>query len=242
MPTTAGELPPPTARDDVAFLSRVIDTVVGRLCGDPRRVYATGHSGGGRMTSALACRIADKLAAVAPNAGLRAGRPDPDDPTVPEVEDCEPQRPLPVLTFHGQQDMTNPYTGNGDLRWGYTVPVALQTWARIDGCRRGPNATPVSANVTRLAYTQCRDGVSVELYRVANGGHTWPGSDGPPHGGGLVDDRDRRVADHVGLLRALSPAPVSAGAASKMSIASAPTIDWSQARSSGSSVPARRRA
>lgn len=186
VPTTAGELPPPTARDDVAFLSRVIDTVVHKLCADPRRVYATGHSGGGRMTSALGCRIADKLAAIAPNAGLRAGRPDPDDPTVPEVEDCEPSRPLPVLTFHGQQDTTNPYTGNGDLRWGYTVPLALQTWARLDGCRRGPSPTPVTANVTRLAYTHCRDGVSVELYRVTNGGHTWPGSDGPPHGGGLV--------------------------------------------------------
>ena len=127
-----------------------------------------------------------KIAAVAPNAGLRAGRPDPDDTSVPEVEDCEPERPMPVLTFHGQQDVVNPYTGNGDLRWGYTVPVALQTWARIDGCRRGPNATPVSENVTRLAYTHCRDHVSVELYRVANGGHTWPGSNGPPHGPGLV--------------------------------------------------------
>ena len=36
---------------------------------------------------------------------------------------------MPVLTFHGQQDVVNPYLGNGDLRWGYTVPVALQTWA-----------------------------------------------------------------------------------------------------------------
>ena len=186
VPTTAGQLPPPTARDDVQFLSRVIDVVTQRLCGDPRRVYATGHSGGGRMTSALACRLAGKVAAVAPNAGLRAGRPDPDDTSVPEVEDCEPERPMPVLTFHGQQDVVNPYNGNGDLRWGYTVPVALQTWARIDGCRRGPNATPISENVIRLAYTHCRDGVSVELYRVANGGHTWPGSNGPPHGPGLV--------------------------------------------------------
>jgi polyhydroxybutyrate depolymerase len=186
VPTTAGQLPPATARDDVAFLSRVIDVVAERFCTDTRRTYATGHSGGGRMTSALACRIAGKLAAVAPNSGLRAGRPDPDDPSVPEIEDCRPQRPVPVLTFHGQEDVVNPYLGNGDLRWGYTVPVALQTWARLDGCERGPQANVVSANVTRLAYTQCRDDVSVELYRIANGGHTWAGSTGPPHGPGLV--------------------------------------------------------
>ena len=186
VPTTAGQLPPPTARDDVGFLSRVIDVVSERLCTDARRTYATGHSGGGRMTSALGCRIAGKLAAIAPNAGLRAGRPDPDDTSVPEIEDCRPERPLPVLTFHGQEDVVNPYLGNGDLRWGYAVPVAVQTWARIDGCERGPQANAVSANVTRLVYTHCRDGVAVELYRVANGGHTWPGSTGPPHGPGLV--------------------------------------------------------
>ena len=179
VPTTAGQLPPPTARDDVRFLDRVIEVVSEEFCTDSRRTYVTGHSGGGRMASALGCRLADEIAAIAPNAGLRAGRPDPDDVTVPEVEDCRPDRPLPVLTFHGQQDVVNPYPGNGDLRWGYAVPLAVQTWARLDECRRGPQATAVSEHVTRFSYTRCRGGVEVEFYRVADGGHTWPGSTGP---------------------------------------------------------------
>ncbi len=186
VPTTAGQLPAPTARNDVRFLSRVLDVVGEELCADERRLYVTGHSGGGRMASALGCRIADRIAAIAPNAGLRAGRPDPDDVTVPEIEDCRPDRPLPVLTFHGQQDVVNPYPGNGDLRWGYAVPLAVQTWARLNECRRGPAAATVTANITRFTYTRCRQGVEVEFYRVANGGHTWPGSTGPPHGPGLV--------------------------------------------------------
>jgi polyhydroxybutyrate depolymerase len=132
VPSTAGQLPPPTARNDVEFLSQVIDVVSRELCTDTRRTYVTGHSGGGRMTSALGCRIADRIAAIAPNAGLRAGRPDPDDVTVPEIEDCRPARPLPVLTFHGQEDVVNPYPGNGDLRCGYAVPLAVQTWARLE--------------------------------------------------------------------------------------------------------------
>jgi polyhydroxybutyrate depolymerase len=164
----------------------VIDVVSRELCTDTRRTYVTGHSGGGRMASALGCRIADRIAAIAPNAGLRAGRPDPDDVTVPEVEDCQPERPLPVLTFHGQQDVVNPYAGNGDLRWGYAVPLAVQTWARLNECRRGPQATTVSEHVTRFSYTRCRRGAEVEFYRVSDGGHTWPGSSGPPHGPGLV--------------------------------------------------------
>lgn len=165
--------PGTTARDDIRFLSRVVDAVSRTLCTDPSRTYATGFSGGARMVSALACRAADELTGIAPVAGLRAGRPAAGDPTRPEVQDCRPERPLPVLTFHGEQDPVNPYLGNSDLRWGYAVPVALQSWARLDGCRRGPHASPISAHVTRLAYTDCRDDVTVVLYR-SDGGHSWP--------------------------------------------------------------------
>ena len=175
VPTTAGQMPPPDARDDVRFLGRVIDVVAGRFCTDPRRAYATGYSGGARMASALACRLADRIAAVAPIAGLRAGRPDPGDTSVPEAADCRPARPVPVVTWHGQQDTVNPYPGSGDLRWGYSVPLAVQTWAGLNGCRRGPESAPVTEHVTRVAYAECRRGADVVLYRVGNGGHVWPG-------------------------------------------------------------------
>jgi polyhydroxybutyrate depolymerase len=179
VPTTAGQFPPPDARNDIQFLSRVIDVISGRLCTDLRRTYATGHSGGARMTSALGCYLADRIAAIAAGAGLRAGRPDPDDPSVPEIEDCRPARPMPVVTWHGQEDVVNPYPGNGDLRWGYAVPLAAQTWARINDCRRGPQATTVGQHVTRFTYTRCRQGADVVFYRISNGGHTWPGATEP---------------------------------------------------------------
>ena len=183
----------------------MIDVVSRELCTDTRRTYATGHSGGGRMTSALGCRIADRIAAIAPNAGLRAGRPDPDDVPVPEVEDCRPARPLPVLTFHGQEDVVNPYPGNGDLRWGYAVPLAVQTWARLDDCRHGPQATTVSEHVTRFSYTRVPG---------RGGGPLLPRIERRPHLAGLErpaarararDPGDRRVTNHVGLLRELPP-------------------------------------
>jgi polyhydroxybutyrate depolymerase len=175
VPTTAGQMPPPDARDDVKYLSRVIDVITGRFCTDPRRTYSAGHSGGARMSSALACRLSGKIAAIAASAGLRAGRPDPDDVSVPEVEDCRPSRPVPIVTWHGQQDTTNPYLGSNDLRWGYAVPLAAQTWARLNDCRTGPRAETVTEHVTRLTYTDCRQGADVVLYRVSNGGHVWPG-------------------------------------------------------------------
>jgi polyhydroxybutyrate depolymerase len=179
VPTTAGQFPPPDARDDIQFLSRTIDVLSAQLCTDLARTYATGHSGGARMTSALGCYLSNRIAAMAPNSGLRAGRPDPDDVSVPEIEDCRPQRPVPVVTFHGQQDVVNPYLGSPDLRWGYAVAIAVQTWARLDGCRRGPNAQVISEHVTLLTYTRCDRRAEVHFYRISNGGHTWPGASEP---------------------------------------------------------------
>ena len=33
--------------------------------------------------------------------------------------------------------------------------------------------------MTRLTYTDCRDNVTVELYRIADGTHLWPSPDRP---------------------------------------------------------------
>lgn len=209
VPTTAGQLPPAGARDDVAFLKTVIKTVDKLACVDGDRVFAAGYSGGGRMASALACELSDTIAAIAPVAGLRAGRPSPVDTSVPEIQSCRPDRPVPVITFHGDADVVNPLPGNSDLRWGYSVAVAVQTWARLNDCRQGPASTTISAQVTRFTYSRCRDGADVAYYRVTGGGHTWPGSAadfgplGPVNPGDQCDDAD--VAVLRGSPEALTP-------------------------------------
>nr|WSX75052.1 glycosyl hydrolase [Streptomyces sp. NBC_00899] len=168
---------PSGTRDDVGFLRQVIDTLTASACADPARVYATGYSGGGRMTSALGCMLADKVAAIAPVAGIRAGRPDPADHSRPEASSCTPSRAVPVIAFHGQQDATNPYDGGGDgTAWQYSVPVAQQAWAGLDGCTAAPATSQVSTHVSRTVYSGCRDGAEVQLYTVSDGGHTWPDS------------------------------------------------------------------
>ena len=57
--------------DDVAYVSDVIDHVAARVCTDFKRVYATGFSGGARMSSLIGCRLSARIAAIAPMAGLR---------------------------------------------------------------------------------------------------------------------------------------------------------------------------
>jgi polyhydroxybutyrate depolymerase len=178
VPTTAGEYPPPDTRDDVEFLTAVINTMVGLGCADPHRVYATGFSGGARMASAYACARPDMVAAIAPVAGLRAGRPSPDDPSAVELQSCLPNRSVPVITFHGDADTVNPYEGNADKRWGYTTQLAVQSWARMNGCQTGPSVEPVTEHVTSETYTTCQGRADVVLYKVAGGSHSWPGGNG----------------------------------------------------------------
>ncbi|AEM84156.1 alpha/beta hydrolase family esterase [Streptomyces violaceusniger] len=179
VPDSSGRLPAPDARDDVRFLSDTISAVSDGFCMAPRRVYATGFSGGARMASLLACELADRIAAVAPVAGLRAGGPDAADPTRPAAGGCTPSRSVPVLAFHGQQDMANPYDGGGPAYWQYSVPAAFDRWAELDGCRVGPRDTRLTEHVTLSAYRACRRGADVSMYVIADGGHTWPGSPYP---------------------------------------------------------------
>ncbi len=178
--------PPAGARDDVGFLDQVLTTTTSALCAAPARVYGTGYSGGGRMTSAFACARPDRLAAIAPVAGLRAGRPDPQDPARPDPASCNPARPVPVVAFHGQQDATNPFQGGGDVVWRYSVPVAQARWAAVNRCTSGPATATVSAHVTRTSYLGCAGGADTVLYAVSDGGHTWPGTPVPSPGNGTT--------------------------------------------------------
>ncbi|KQP70241.1 hypothetical protein ASF40_10525 [Microbacterium sp. Leaf288] len=177
VPLTSGTYPPAGSRDDVAFLRVVVDAVDAAGCVDERRVFATGFSGGGRMASALACEASDVFAAIAPVAGLRAGRPDPAELSEPVADSCSPDRPVAVVTFHGTADFVNPYPGNADPRWGYTVQLAAERWAGLNECRRGPIVTPAAAGITAYSWSNCAKQADVVLYEVADGGHTWPGTD-----------------------------------------------------------------
>ncbi|GAB2590845.1 hypothetical protein GCM10027168_25080 [Streptomyces capparidis] len=170
---------PPGSRDDIRFLLDVVRTLTERGCADPDRVYAAGYSGGARMASALACHAPERLAAIAAVGGLRAGNPDPADPSRPDPRTCAPRRPVPVIAFHGLLDELNPYDGGGAAHWRYPVPEAARTWARLDGCAAAPARRAVTAHLRLARWTACRDGAAVDLYTVTDGGHTWPGSSHP---------------------------------------------------------------
>lgn len=172
VPAVTGSLPAPGARDDVGYLTGLIDRFVASGCIDRSRVYATGLSGGGRMVSWFGCVAPRRLAAIAPVVGLRAGRPLASDPTQADPATCRGGAPLPVLAFSGDADKTNPIAGGGAPYWQYPQTAALQRWAALNGCTK-PYARTVDASVYEQGYAQCRGDTTVAARVVRGGAHSW---------------------------------------------------------------------
>ncbi|MFZ3597513.1 alpha/beta hydrolase family esterase [Streptomyces sp. BH104] len=160
--------------DDVAFTGDLLDSLEGSLCVNERRVYATGKSNGAGFTGLLACRMADRFAAVAPVAGA----------FYPGTREggCDPKRPMPVLDFHGTGDATIPYAGDTD-RGLPAIQDWVREWADRDGCRTRTPDEVTEPDITTSRWTGCADGAEVAHVAVTDGGHTWPGADGYSGGG-----------------------------------------------------------
>jgi polyhydroxybutyrate depolymerase len=153
--------------DDVGYISALIDQLEQSGCADPARVYATGVSNGGGMTALLGCRLADKIAAIAPVAGGYK--------TLPS---CVPARPLPVLEIHGSRDPIVPYAGRPPDRLG-SVPRFLVSWAQRDSCAIGAHRSSLAPATIQSVWTGCTAGTSVVGIKLYGAGHLWPGSHPP---------------------------------------------------------------
>ena len=152
-----------TRTDDVVYVRDVIAHVAARVCTDEMRVYATGFSGGGRMTSLLGCQLGSRIAAIAPVSGLRFHEP------------CS-GRPVPVLTFHGLADPQNPYDGHAAGRgaeWLESVPDALAGWARHNSCTGNVVLDDPAGPLSTMRYDGCGDGTETRMIRIDGLGHTW---------------------------------------------------------------------
>lgn len=173
-------VPHPDLPDDVAFIEAVLDDVGAEECIDLARVYVDGFSNGAFLTSLLACRLDDRIAAVATVSGLL--RPEP----------CPARRAVPVYAIHGTADRFVGYEGENPaletLTWDDDSRRAFQglpfapvtetaaAWAKAAGCDADPAEREQADGVTRTSY-DCPDGGDVVLDTVDGGGHTWPGSE-----------------------------------------------------------------
>ena len=80
--------------DDLGFVETLLDQLGETRNIDTDRVYAIGMSNGGMMSYLLACRLSQRIAAIASVTGSM---------TV-DSENCIANRPVPVMQIHGVED------------------------------------------------------------------------------------------------------------------------------------------
>lgn len=150
--------------DDVEFARALVEDVASIACIDPKRVYAVGFSMGGGLSHYLACHAADVFAAVAPAAF---------DLAEENQGDCQPSRPISVMSFRGTNDPIVPYEG------GYSAVVpnhpitflgaqsTLTKWGEINGC----SGAPADMGDGCQGFSTCESGVEVVLCTKQGGNH-----------------------------------------------------------------------
>ena len=107
----------PLSQRTVIGLARVPKEVASSWCVDPNRVYATGHSDGGTVSTALALLKETKgtVSAIAPSAAGFFRK---------DFEGFQCPEPIPVMVMHGKRDTHFPGWGKEAALW----------WARCNAC------------------------------------------------------------------------------------------------------------
>jgi polyhydroxybutyrate depolymerase len=157
-------------RDDIGFISAMLDEVIAQHPVDESRIYLTGFSNGGMLTYRLSCEIGERFAAIAVVAGAL------------NVTSCEAPAPKSVLIIHGTADQTVPYDGGETnertaARFGQwtNVSVADSTafWRDRDDCDTTP-VTTVEGTTSTDDYQGCADDTILEVISITDGNHSWP--------------------------------------------------------------------
>ena len=164
--------------NDVVFFNQMCDYMINNYSVDEKKIYATGISNGGFMSTRLGCELSNRIAAIAVNAATIEAT------TI--APNCKPNRPVPALYIHGTTDPLVPFLG-GQITAGGTAGgtilshfQAIDKWVTINGCNPTPTVTdlPDIANdgttIKQRVYSGGANGNEVVSYVVLNGGHTWP--------------------------------------------------------------------
>ena len=151
--------------DDIGFLNSLYSHLVSNYNINLDQVYSTGMSNGGYMSYYLACNMNDKIAAIASVTGAMG--------TFTQLN-CNPSHPTPVMEIHGTADFTVPFND---------IINGIEYWRDYNNCNLIADTTLMPdlnfgdlSTVKHIVYNNGDNGVTTELFKVINGGHTWPGS------------------------------------------------------------------
>ena len=133
--------------DDVQFFSSLIDTISSNYQIDENRIYACGYSLGGDMSFELACKLNNKIAAIAP-----VSRTMQANPNSFLLSECIP---LEFLQYLVPIYINSPY--NGIIYQGveyYLSAAATHTyWATFNNCDLTAGVNIISPSVEQYSWS-----------------------------------------------------------------------------------------
>jgi polyhydroxybutyrate depolymerase len=155
--------------DDVKFITLLIDKLLANYKINAKKVYATGHSNGGMLAYRLACEIANKIAAIAPNGCTMV------------TATCNPSRPVPILHMHSALDTKVPAVGGagsgvGTIGINFTpVLDVLNFWSTKNTCLTTAQVLVNNSSYKLTKWSNCNVSSTIQYYLTTDGGHAWPG-------------------------------------------------------------------
>ena len=91
---------------DINFIVALLNQLEEDYNIESNRIYSTGMSMGGFFSFSLACRLSDRIAAVASVTGSMYQ---------PAINNCSPVKPMPILQIHGTEDVSVQYSSVAGL-------------------------------------------------------------------------------------------------------------------------------
>jgi polyhydroxybutyrate depolymerase len=164
--------------DDVGFITAIFDALKEKHNIDSSRIFTTGMSNGGFMSSRLLCDRADVF---------RGGAILTASLSKDYLPNCDPKKPVAVLVMNGTDDPLVPYNGGMVKVFRKTRGEIVSTdeivdfWKEKNGCEQKqekinlPDTSDDGTTVSVTKYSDCKEGGALVLYTVNGGGHTWPG-------------------------------------------------------------------
>lgn len=160
--------------DDLAYVNKMLDEVATRTPIDRGRVYLAGFSNGAAFAHRVACQLGSRIAGIVAVSGANQ--------VITEGTSCV--APVPILHIHGTADPCWAYGGGPaacaqeDGGNKQSVAVSMSAWEARNGCDGTHEETRVdtipddATTLVRVHARGCR--APTELWRIENGGHTWP--------------------------------------------------------------------
>ncbi|WP_242130923.1 alpha/beta hydrolase family esterase [Aestuariivivens marinum] len=167
--------------DDVSFIKNLIELLELKYSINPKAVFACGISNGGLMSQTLAMALPDKIKAVgmvASNFGSI------------QIEESKNVQPFSILFIHGTADPIFPYQEvdiqvfNKSRGHVLGIDKSITYMCNLNGNEK----LPIKLSIKNKALNDnCTSEhcifpnpknpyLKIELIKVTNGGHTWPGA------------------------------------------------------------------